>query len=82
MSQRFLRRTIEDEEFWLDLEAGRFYGVNETGAAILEAYRAGEHDPAAIASRLSTRFDVERAEAVPAVEAFLEEARRRGLLEA
>jgi PqqD family protein of HPr-rel-A system len=81
MPQRFLRRTIEDEEFWLDLEQGRFYGLNETGAAILEAWRAGARDPAAITARLAERFAVDAAAARPEVAAFLEEARRRGLLD-
>ena len=80
MSQRFLRRTIEDEEFWLDLEAGRFYGVNDSASAILDLWSKSVRDPAAIAARLSEQFEVSVAEAREAVDAFLPAAKARGLL--
>jgi len=78
---RFVRRKVEDEEFWLDLEAGRFYGVNETGAAILDAWRSGVRSPAAIAERIASEFEVSPDEARRAVDEFLADARSKGMLE-
>jgi hypothetical protein len=80
--ERFLRRKVEGEEFWLDLEAGRFYGLNETASALLEAWAAGVREPRALAERLSERFEVSAEEALPTVEAFLAQARARGLIDA
>ena len=77
---RFVRRKVEDEEFWLDLEAGRFYGLNEPAAAILEMWGRGVRAPAAIADELCRRFEVSARDALAAVEGFLPEARARGLL--
>lgn len=80
MSQRFVRRKVEDEEFWLDLEAGRFYGLNATASAVLEAWRAGVRTPAALADRLAEDFEVSREEALAAVESFLAAAGAKGML--
>ena len=80
MPERFVRRQIEDEEVWLDLEAGEFYGVNATAAAILAAWREGVHEPSVLAARLAAAFEVSPEDAVAAVEAFLPEARASGLL--
>jgi hypothetical protein len=77
---RFLRRKVEDEEFWLDLEAGRFYGVNETAAMILELWSKGVRAPTELADRLAEQFDVAPKDARAAVDEFLPEARSRGLL--
>ena len=82
MPKRFLRRTVEDEEFWLDLEAGQFYSVNETGAAILAAWRDGARTPEELVGKLTSAFKVSVADARSAVEAFLVDARSRGLLDA
>jgi hypothetical protein len=79
-SERFLRRRIEDEDYWLDLEAGEFYAVNDAGVAILEAWKEGVRQPSALAERLAGAFEVTREEALAAVEAFLPEARSRGML--
>ena len=79
-SRRFVRRKVEDEEFWLDLEAGRFYGLNETASEILELWSKGVREPADIAARICERFDVSAPDALAAVERFLAEARSRGLL--
>jgi hypothetical protein len=79
-SHRFLRRKVEDEEFWLDLEAGRFYGLNETASAILDLWSRGTRTPAGLAKGLSERFEVSEQDALAAVEEFLPEARARGLL--
>ncbi len=81
MRERFFRRKIEDEEFWLDLQAGKFYGVNAPATAILEAWREGVRAPEAIAERLVGAFEVSREEALSAVNAFLAQARERSLLE-
>ena len=78
MRERFFRRKIDDEEIWLDVEGGRFYGMNETASAILEAWRAGVRDPGEIADRLAKDFEVSVDEARQAVETFLAEARTRG----
>ncbi len=80
--QRFLRQRIDEEEVWVDLEAGRFFGLNETGTAILEAWRAGLQDAPAIAERLEADFDAPRETILAEVTAFLAEARERGLLDA
>jgi hypothetical protein len=77
---RFLRRKVEDEEFWLDLEAGRFYGLNETASAILDLWSKGTRLPADLAARLTEQFEVSAADALAAVEEFLPEAHARGLL--
>jgi hypothetical protein len=79
--ERFVRRLVEDEEVWLDLEAGEFYGVNPAAAAILAAWREGVREPAAIAERLAGSFEVSRDEALAAVNAFLPAARERGFLD-
>jgi hypothetical protein len=81
MGDRFARRRIDDEEIWLDLQEGQFFGINGSGTAILAAWREGVREPAAIAERLVASFEVGRDEALAAVTAFLEEARARGLLE-
>lgn len=81
MSNRFMRRRVEGEEFWLDLEGGRFYGVNETGAAILDAWQSGARTHDAIAARLATTFQVTLEAAREAVGSFLKDARSKGLLE-
>lgn len=81
MNDRFVRRKIEDEEFLLDLEAGRFYGINDSAAAILAAWKEGVREPDALADRLVAAFEVPRAEALAAVEKFLPVAKERGLLE-
>ncbi len=80
--RRFLHQRIDEEEVWVDLEAGRFFGLNETGTAILEAWREGERDPAAIAQRLVADYDAPRETIESEVAAFLGEARERGLLDA
>ena len=82
MGERFARRKVEDEEIWLDLKEGQFYGINEAGSAILAAWREGVREPAAIAERLVQSFEVECDAALTAVTAFLEKACERGLLEA
>lgn len=82
MPKRFLRRTVEDEEFWLDLEAGRFYSVNETGAAILAAWREGARTPEELVEKLTAGFQVSAADARSSVDAFLADAKSRGLLDA
>jgi len=81
MSERFLRRAIDDEEIWVDLQEGEFFGLNVTAARILELVREGLTSPTDIAARLAEEFDVEPAEAQAAVEALLTEARKRGLTE-
>ncbi len=80
MPDRFVRRKLEDEEIWLDLAEGRYYSLNESGAAILDAWSQGLRDPQAIAARLVERFDVSIAEAVRAVEAFLVDPATRTLI--
>lgn len=80
--QRFLRQRIDEEEVWVDLEGGRFFGLNETGTAILEAWRVGVRDTSALADRLKAEFDAPRETILAEVTAFLAEARERGLLEA
>jgi|GEM_PF-5085680 len=79
MPERFARRKLEDQEIWLDFEGGRFYGLNEPAAVILEAWQEGLRDPGRIADRLVSRFEVSREEAIVAVEAFLRDAATRGL---
>ena len=81
MPERFVRRKVEDEEIWLDLQAGQFYGVNETAAVLLAAWREGVREHGALADRLVTAFEVSREQALAAVLAFLPEARAGGLLE-
>ena len=81
MPERFVRRKIEDEEIWLDLQAGQFYGLNESAAALLVAWRAGVREPAALGDRLVAAFEVSREDALVAVDAFLADARARGLLD-
>jgi hypothetical protein len=82
MGERFLRRTIDDEEIWVDLEQGEFFGLNETAARILALVREGVTSPAAISARLVDEFDVELDQAREAVETLLAEARKRGLTDA
>jgi len=81
MPERFVRRKIEDEEIWLDFQAGQFYGVNPTASAILAAWREGVREPGALADRLATAFEVSREDALAAVQTFLDEARPLGLLD-
>jgi hypothetical protein len=80
MSERFLRRRIEDEDYWLDLEAGEFYAVNATGVAILEGWKDGARTPEALAQRLVLAFEVTPEAALAAVNEFLPQARTRGML--
>lgn len=82
MSERYLRRRVDDEEIWVDLERGEFLGLNVTAARILELRRAGVSEPDAIAEHLVEEFDVSLMEAQGAVATLLEDARRRGLTEA
>ena len=79
MSERFLRRKLDDEEIWVDLEKGEFYGLNETASRILELVREGEEDSAAIARRLTEEFEVSLSDAQSAVDSFLVLARKREL---
>lgn len=81
MTKRFLRRRVEDEEIWVDLQRGEFLGLNVTAARILELVRAGLTDPAAIAARLVTEFEVSLEDAQEGVAMILEQAERLGLTE-
>lgn len=80
MDERYLRRTVGDEEVVVDLEAGEFFSLNETAARILALWREGETDADAIAARLSTEYAVGAEAARAAVRQVLDEARAAGLL--
>ena len=79
---RFLHERLDEGEVWVDLEAGHIYGLNETGRAILEHWRRGTQEPAAIAAALLEDYDADPDVITREVVAFLEEARARGFLEA
>jgi hypothetical protein len=81
MSPKFMRRKIEGEEIWLDLEGGQFYGVNEAGSTLLDAWAAGERTPEGLTRRLLEAYEVAPEEARRAVDAFLVDARARGFLD-
>ena len=68
-------RTVDDEEIWVDLEKGEFFGLNESAARILELVREGITEPKKIAEKLVAEFDVTPDEAESAVTTLLEEAR-------
>lgn len=80
--RRFLHQRIDDEEVWVDLQGGRFFGLNETGTAILTAWRDGVREPSEIAQRLAEDYDAPVDAIEAEVSAFLTEARKRGLLDA
>ena len=81
MPERFLRRTLDDEEIVVDLEKGEFYGLNRTAARILELWRDGVREPMAIAETLAAEFEIDVAEAQAAAKRLLDEAKDHGLLE-
>ncbi len=81
MPERFLRRTLDDEEIVVDLEKGEFYGLNRTAARILELWRDGVREPAAIAEALAAEFEIDVVEAQAAAKRLLDEATDHGLLE-
>ena len=82
MPDRFARRQLDDQEIWLDFRAGRFYGLNATAAALLDAWQQGGRSPEALADRLVERFEVSHPDALLAVAAFLREATQHGLTDA
>lgn len=72
-------QTIGDEVVLLDLEAGRYFGLDEVGAVIWDLAGQGADDEAIIRAIVDA-FDVKRDRAKRDVMAFLDELQARGLL--
>lgn len=70
---------LGDEAVLLDLNAKRYYRLNESAASVFKALESGEGREGAIA-RLLAEFDVDEAEATHAVDALLADLGARGLL--
>ena len=70
---------LGDEAVLLDLNAKRYYRLNETAAVIFRALEAGEGRSGAI-RQLLAEFDVGEAEATSAVDALLADLAARGLI--
>ena len=80
MTERFLRRALEDEEIWVDIEGGDFYTLNATAARILALMRDGVTDGVAIAARLTAEYHVPPDEAAAAVGSLVKEAESYGMV--
>jgi hypothetical protein len=70
---------LGDDAVLLDLNAKRYYRLNETAASVFKAVESGEGRNGAIA-RLLAEFDVDEAEATRAVDALMNELASRGLV--
>jgi hypothetical protein len=70
---------LGDEAVLLDLNAKRYYRLNESAASVFKALESGEGRNGAIA-RLLAEFDVDEAEATRAVDAVLGDLAARGLV--
>jgi hypothetical protein len=70
---------LGDDAVLLDLNAKRYYRLNESAASAFKALEAGEGLDGAIA-RLLAEFDVDEAEATRAVDTLLTDLAARGLV--
>jgi hypothetical protein len=70
---------LGDDAVLLDLNAKRYYRLNESAASAFKALEAGEGRDGAIA-RLLAEFDVDEAEATRAVDTLLTDLAARGLV--
>ena len=69
------------ESVLLELNAKRYYRLNEAAAVVFKALESGEGRSGAL-RRLLARFEVDEAEATRAVDALLAELAERGLVRA
>jgi hypothetical protein len=72
-------RRFDDEIVLLDLQGGRYYGLDEVGADVWEALSDGATVEDVVA-RLHDRYDVERARLEQDVRALVDDLMRSGLL--
>jgi hypothetical protein len=70
---------LGDEAVLLDLDAKRYYRLNESAAVVFRALEAGEGRDGAI-RQLVAAFEVDEAEAASAVDALLVDLAKRGLV--
>jgi hypothetical protein len=70
---------LGDEAVLLDLNAKRYYRLNETAAVVFRALEAGEGREGAIRQLLAD-FEVDEAEATTAVDKLLSDLATRGLV--
>jgi hypothetical protein len=70
---------LEEGAVLLNMATSFYYSLNEPGAEIWRGVGAAE-EPAALAERLSARFEVEAARAVEAAASFVAELEREGLV--
>jgi len=70
---------LGDEAVLLDLNAKRYYRLNETAAVVFRALEAGEGREGAIRQLLAD-FEVDEAEATAAVDTLLSDLAARGLV--
>jgi hypothetical protein len=70
---------LGDEAVLLDLNAKRYYRLNESAAVVFRALEEGEGRAGAI-RRLTTAFEVSETDASSAVDALLGDLAARGLV--
>ena len=70
---------LGDEAVLLDLNAKRYYRLNESAATVFRALEDGEGRDGAI-RRLIAAFDVSESDAASAVDALLVDLAKRGLV--
>lgn len=84
MSIKIIRQALESERLTInplddgsgvvvDVEAEQLLTMNASGLAIIQAISDGLDDPAGIAERLTTRFQVDTPQACTDVNDFLEQ---------
>ena len=79
ISSEVLATHLGDEAVLLDLNAKRYYRLNETAAVVFRALEAGEGRTSAI-RQLVAEFEVGESDATSAVDALLADLAARGLV--
>lgn len=72
-------RTVGAEALVLDLDGALYFGLDEVGTRIWQLL--GDADLAAVAAALESEYDVDRAQAVEDVLAFVADLAAKGLVQ-
>lgn len=73
-------KKLDEEWVFLNLENGRYYGLNETGSLIWDQL-ASQKDPQAILDHLQQVFQIDRSILEKDLKQFLEALKKEGLAE-
>ncbi|WP_422055912.1 PqqD family protein [Sphingomonas sp.] len=79
-AEGWLVASVSDEILMLNIERGEYVGLNETGAVIWELLETPQTIEQLVASLL-TRFEVDAVQATAEVNAFIEQAMQKGMVQ-